>query len=94
MHQHPHYFIYILYIRSFGHLHSVGACWLLGTPAVRNLFTDPALLPACPPLLQELLELLNDCTHSDPKQRPSARECYERLLRCPPLVPDAVVWTK
>lgn len=65
-------------------IYSLGVVlWELVTGKVPQLgkIKPPRPSKRCPP---ELCELIRDCLHEDRRQRPSARQAYDRLLMIPP----------
>lgn len=47
----------------------------------RGFVDIPAPGPKCPP---ELSTIITECMSIDPKDRPTAKEAYDRLMACPP----------
>ena len=47
------------------------------------VYPPPELVgtPTCP---QEVAQLITECMHADPHERPTAKQVVERLLACPP----------
>ena len=54
---------------------------LTGEVAVRGRLRPPLVPAECP---QEVADVLRNCLSADASERPTAREAYEALERCPP----------